>query len=250
MGCGRSSDRAVAESGISSATQIEKTIHRPRTTEVTKVELAEKFWSWSGDDYKVKTSKGETYLKVSGKVFTFRDKMILLDPDTDAKICMIQEKVIGESLNDRRTFQIFTYKQKDEGQTSTETDDGTAVYRYAVVHQKLWAVGNNWGDQYNMYNYVNNEQTEPPLFAAFRETWRWEWDSKVNVFKGDQIEKTSGQLEECDIVAKFGMFDKNWWDNTSMNNRYGIEMSKDMDPILQICMAIICDAMKDDAKKD
>merc|ERR1719498_1509619 len=152
-------------------------------------------------------------MKVSGKVMTVRDKMVFLDPKTDAKICMIQQKMIGESLNDKKTFQIFTYQPKDKDQESTETDDGVKVYRYAVVHQKAWQTGNNWGDQYNMYMYKGNEQAETPLFTAFRETWRWQWDSKVNVFKGDQVEKNKGDLEKCEIVSKFGMFDKSWWDN-------------------------------------
>lgn len=252
MGCGagRYADKPLAQTGQTSVSEMAKVIHHPRTTDTTKMELKQKFWSWSGDDYKVMDSTGKHYVKVSGKVFTVRDKMILLDPDTDAKICMIQEKILGDSMNDLKTFQIFTYKQKDEGQESTETDDGQPVYRYAVVHQKAWQTGNNWGDQYNMYYYDKNEKKEPPLFVAFRETWRWDWDSKVNVFKGDQVEQTKGDLEQCEIVAKFGMFDKNWWDNMSDNNRYGVEMTKDMDPILQCCMAIICDAMKDQDKKN
>lgn len=249
MGCcspGRYSDKPLAESGISSATEVDKVIHIPRTTATTKLELKQKFWSWSGGDYEVKDPTGKMYLKVQGKVLTIRDKMFLLDATTGAKICMLQEKFIGNSINDKRTFQIFTYKPKDPGQTSTETDDGTPVYRYAVVHEKAWNTGNNWGDQYNAYFYVNNEQKEPPLFSAFRETWRWEWDSKVNVFKGDQVLEKEGKLEECEVVAKFGMFDKSWWDNiTDDNNRYGIEMTKDMDPILNVSLAIICDAMKD-----
>merc|ERR1712232_1412040 len=110
------------------------------------------------------------------------------------------EKFIGESLNDAKTFQIFTYKPRDDGQESTETDDGVPVYRYAVVHEKAWNTGNNWGSQYNMYYYVKNEQQEQPLFVAFRETWRWDWDSKVNVFKGDQVNKSGGKLDECEIV--------------------------------------------------
>lgn len=251
MGCGaaRPSEAELAGSGTTSVTEVEKVIYHPRTTEVTKVELKEKFWSFSGNDYKVHDSTGKTYLKVSGKAVTLRDKMILLDPDTDAKVCMIQQKMIGDSINDKKSFQIFTYKPKDAGQASTETDDGTPVYRYAVVHQKAWTTGNNWGDQYNMYYYVKNEQKEPPLFAAYRETWRWDWDSKVNVFKGDQVSQTGGKLDQCDVVAKFGMFAKGWWDNiVDDNNRYGIEMTKDVDPVLQICMAIICDAMKDKDK--
>merc|ERR1712046_145331 len=136
------------------------------------------------------------------------------------------------SLNDKKTFQIFTYTPKEKDQKSTEKDDGQEVYRYAVVHQKVWPVGNNFGDQYSMYMYVNNEQKETPLFTAFRETWRWSWDQKVNVFKGDQVEKTKGKLDDCDLVSKFGVFDKDWWDNTASNNRYGIEMAKNVHPVL------------------
>merc|ERR1712232_915341 len=111
--------------------------------------------------------------------------------------------------------------------------------------------GNNFGSQYNMYNYDSktNEQEELALFAAFKETWRFQWDSKINVFKGDQVEKTHGKLDQCDMVAKFGMFDKDWYDNVGDgNNRWGIEITKDADPILHICMAIICDAIGDKEK--
>lgn len=238
----------MAVDAKTSVTEIEKVIGPPRVEGATKLELHEKFWSFSGDDYKVKDPSGKVYATVSGQVFTARDKMRLLDSN-DEKICMIQEKIIGESLNDRRSFQIFTYKPKDEGQESTETDDDVPVYRYAVVHEKAWQTGNNWGDQYNCYLYANNEQKEPPLFSAFRETWQWSWDSKVNVFKGDQVVKTNGNLAECEIVSKFGMFEKSWWDNLADgNNRYGIEMTTGCDPILHACLAVICDAMKDQEK--
>ena len=212
---------------------------------MTKLELKEKFWSWSGDDYQVKDPTGKAYVKVNGKVMNIRDKMVLLDPDTGAKICFIQQHFLGNSMNDKRSFQIFTYTPKDVGQESTEQEDGVPVYKYGVVHEKAWAVGNNFGDQYNLYLYLNNEQTEPPLFVAFRETWRWSWDSKVNVFKGDQVMKTDGKLDQCEMVSKFGMFDKTWWENTDGNNRYGIEMTKNVDPVLQVCLAVICDAMQD-----
>merc|ERR1711971_1134037 len=187
------------------------------------------------------------YLKVSGKVMTLRDKMVFLDPNTGEKICLLQKKYIGESLNDASTFQIFTYKPKDEGQESTETDDGQPVYRYAVVHFKHWQTGNNWGNQYDMHMYTKNERNATPLFSAYRETWRWSWDSKINVFKGDQVLEKNGKLDECDIVAKFGMFDKGWFDNIGDNNNlYGVEMTKGMDPILQVALAVICDAMKEE----
>lgn len=255
MGCGagRHSKRELADSGVSSATEVENVIHAPRTTDTLKLEMKQEFWSWSEGDYEVKDPTGKPYLKVSGKVMTVRDKMIFLDPATGEKMCMLQHKFLGESLNDKRTFQIFTYKPKDKGQESTETDDGVPVYRYAVVHEKAWQTGNNWGDQYNMYMYANNEQKEPPLFSAFRETWHWSWDSKINIFKGDQVLEKNGDLENCDMVAKFGMFAKGWFDNVGdNNNRYGIEMTAGMDPILQCALAVICDAMKakeEEAKK-
>jgi len=251
MGCGagRHADRDLAHSGVSSATEVENVISAPRTAGPLKLELQEKMFSFSGNDYEVRDPGGKPYLKVSGKVMCVRDKLILLDPKTGDKVCMLQKKFLGESLNDKHTFQVFTYEPKDQGQESTETDDGVKVYRYAVVHQKAWQTGNNWGDQYNMYMYKNNKQAETPLFTAFRETWRWQWDSKVNVFKGDQVAATNGELEQCDVCAKFGMFDKGWFNNTTdSNNLYGLEMTKDMDPVLQVSFAIIIDAMKDSEK--
>jgi len=249
MGCGagRHSHRQMADDGTTTVTEVDKVIHHPRTTDtITKLDLKQEFWSFSGGDYEVKDPSGKAYCTVEGKVFTARDKMHILDPTTKQKICMIQEKFIGDSLNDLDSMQIFTYTPKDAGQKSTESDNGVPVYRFAVVHHKAWQTGNNWGDQYNMYYYVDNEKKETPLFAAFRETWRWSWDSKVNVFKGDQVEKTNGKLDECEIVAKFGMFDKSWFDNIGDgNNRYGLEMTTGLDPILLMCLAVICDAMKE-----
>lgn len=253
MGCGagRHHERELVADGTSSETQVENVIAEERTTGITKLELKEKFFSFSGGDFEVKDPTGKAYIKVSGKVLTVRDKMVFLDPKTDKKICMLQKKIVPDSLNDKHTFQIFTYKPKDEGQASTETDDGEPVYRYAKVVEKAWQTGNNWGDQYNMYMYTNNEMCEKPLFSAFRETWRFHWDSKINVFKGDQVEEKRGKLTECDLVSKFGMFSKGWFDNVATgNNRYGIEMTKGMDPILQVAMAVICDAMKDQEKKN
>jgi len=173
--------------------------------------------------------------------------MVLQDPVTGSKICLIEEKFLPGSLNDSRIFQMFTYKPKDKGQESTERDEGTPVYRYAVVHENTWNIGNEWGKQYNSYLYENNQLQELPIFSAFRETWHWEWDSKVNVFKGDQVLEANGNLEECDVVAKFGTLGSNWRDRaTDDTNRYAIEMAKGMDPILNLCLAIICNAMMDE----
>jgi len=251
-GCSRPSERDVAQDGRSTVTPAyEKVIWpgAPRQDKLMKYQLKEQFWSFSGQDYMVKDNEGKDLFKVEGKTFTVRDKMILKSPKGDENMCMIQEKMIDESLNESKTFQIFTYKPNKEGQESTEKDDGVPVYRYATVANIIWNVGNNFGDQYNCYLYEDNDRSETPLFSAYRETWRWDWDSKVNVFKGDQVKKTNGDLEQCDICAKFGMFSKDWWDNAfEDNNLYGIETAPHVDPILLVSVAIICDAIKDKKK--
>lgn len=249
MGCGAgrySETKKLAEDGRSTVTpDYEKVIWIPRSDKEQKFMLKQNFWSWSGGDYMVKDNAGNDIFKVDGKVMTLRDKMILLAPDSGEKMCMIQEKMLDEKLNDKFTFQIFTYKPNQVSQESTEKDDGVAVYRYASIVQVHWQTGNNWGDQYNLHLYDGNDRKEPALFSAFRETWRWQWDSKVNVFKGDQVKEKDGKLEDCEMVAKFGMFNKDWWANlTDDNNVYGIEMSPHVDPILLVCLCICSDAMQ------
>jgi len=252
--CARPSEKALADDGRSSATpKYERVIwpDAPRQEKEMKYQLKEHFWTLGGDDYTVKDSEGKDLFKVESQILTFRDCMLMKSPKGDENICMIQEKLEDESFNESMTFQIFTYKPNTEGQESTEKQNGVPVYRYASVVSVLWNRGDNWGDQYNCYLYNGNERNEMPLFSAYRETWRWSWDSKVNVFKGDQIKETDGNLEKCDVVAKFGMFEKSWWANiTADNNVYGIEMSPHVDPILLVCFAIICDAIKDKKKRD
>jgi len=240
---GQFSARSLAEDAKTSVTEVEKVIAHPRVARVTKLELLDNFWSSSEDGFTATDPSGAKYMEVKMDDPEVREKIHLFDPKTGARICMLQEKVIGNSINDRCTFQIYTYEAKDEEQSWTETDDGVPVYRYAVIHQTDWKFGRDClGDQYDVHLYLNNMRKHPPLFSAFRETWHWEWDSKVYVFKGDQVDRTNGALDKCEIVSKFGVFDESWWGDATGLNRYGIEMATGCDPVLHACLAIACDA--------
>merc|ERR1712216_835307 len=90
----RHSQRELAEDGKTSVTPSDgRVISLPRTTGLTKYELKEKFWSWSGDDYKVKDSQGNVAFKIDGKAFKLRDRMVFLT-EANQPICVLREKII------------------------------------------------------------------------------------------------------------------------------------------------------------
>eukprot|EP00931_Biecheleriopsis_adriatica_P094412 TRINITY_DN68066_c0_g1_i1.p1 TRINITY_DN68066_c0_g1~~TRINITY_DN68066_c0_g1_i1.p1 ORF type:complete len:247 (+),score=49.60 TRINITY_DN68066_c0_g1_i1:89-742(+) len=215
MGCGASGPPEVVVSGdFSEAQSIDGKI----TTGNEAFLIKEKFFSWSGGDFDVKNNKDEVCYKVSGKVMTMRDKMVILDPQGN-KLCVIQKKL----LDIRETYQIFRYTPNKEGQESTEQDDGTPIYRFAVIEKDIVALT----PSFTYYLYQGN-------------------DDKVQMLHGSSVLmslKFKMPIKKDEkLVANVGATSLFQFD---VANTYAIEVGPGMDALGVICFAVACDEMRD-----
>jgi hypothetical protein len=116
--------------------------------------LKEKLFSWGGD-FSIKNEDGDTAFKVDGKVLTLRDKKVVYDGDQN-KLCVIQAKL----MSCRPEMQIFTYAPNQEGQKSTDDDEGTPIFRFATVIQDCWNCPKGMS-KWTYFAYVGNDDMIP-----------------------------------------------------------------------------------------
>lgn len=64
------------------------------TTDIIRLVVKEKIFSWSGDDFTVNDVTGKPYCKVKGKVMSMRDRIVITDLE-DKPICCLLEKVLS-----------------------------------------------------------------------------------------------------------------------------------------------------------
>lgn len=219
MGCGASSGggEQVVAGNFSASQSVDGKV----TTGNVAFRIHEDFFSWSGGDFDVKNNKGEVCYKVKGKVMTMRDKMVVLHPDGE-KVCVIQKKL----MDIRETFQIFRYKPNKEGQESTETDDGTPIYRFAVIEKDMVAVT----PSFTYYLYQGNDDKVQMLHGS-GEFFTLKF--KMPIKQDDKIVASVGQTSLFQLDEA---------------NTYDVEVGSGMDALGVICFAVACDEMR--KKKD
>ena len=81
--------------------------------------------TWGGD-YDIKDDKDNICYKVKGKVFTMRDVMTILDP-LGNPVCVLKAKM----MSCKPMYQLYKFEPNQEGQKSTEDEDGSPLYRFA-----------------------------------------------------------------------------------------------------------------------
>eukprot|EP00928_Gymnodinium_smaydae_P083917 TRINITY_DN67165_c0_g1_i1.p1 TRINITY_DN67165_c0_g1~~TRINITY_DN67165_c0_g1_i1.p1 ORF type:complete len:218 (-),score=48.20 TRINITY_DN67165_c0_g1_i1:181-834(-) len=215
MGCGASSAPPVVVSGgFTQAQSIDGKI----TTENVAFRIKEKFFSWSGGDFEVKNNKDEVCYKVMGKVMTMRDKMVIHDPQGN-KLCVIQKKL----LDIRETYQIFRYTPNQEGQESTEQDDGTDIYRFAVIEKDIVALT----PSFTYYLYKGNDEKVQVLHGS---SVLMSFTFKMPIKKDEKLVANVG------ATSLFQFPDA---------NTYAVEVGPGMDALGVICFAVVCDEMRE-----
>ena len=98
--------------------------------------VKEKFFSWSGDDFKLKHyPTGDALgngLKIKGKVFALRDQMTLLDGNGRMVAVLLRKfQVIGQ------TFKVYVANPVYDGQppSSQKYENGQALYTYCEIRR-------------------------------------------------------------------------------------------------------------------
>lgn len=186
----------------------------PSTTGPTVILVKEKFFSWSGDDFKIKTFPSRepfgNGLKVKGKVFAIRDQMALVDGDNNlVAVCLRKFEVIGQ------TFKIYVPKSvlKDQ-QPSKQDYNGKKLYTYAEVRRV----------PLSMSQEVIMEGRAAPEFVITRAGSMWPKQRLIKK-KGKPATLMQGGT---------------WGERF---NSYKITVNPGIDPCLMICVAAICDEM-------
>ena len=106
----------------------------PSTSEPCILYVKEKFFSWSGDDFSIKTQGGGILgngLKVKGKAFAFRDQMALVDGNKKlVGVCLRKFQLMGQ------TFKVYVPNPVLKGQKPSANDyNGQKLYGYCEVER-------------------------------------------------------------------------------------------------------------------
>lgn len=224
MGCAGSTP--VVLTGLDGRFTPEQAVGGTVTDAPTALIVKQKFFSWTGDDFKVVDQAGAVRFIVKGKVLSIRDKMVITDHEGN-KVAMLQQKL----LSLRKTFVVYTYKPNCEGQESTEDDAGTPVYRFAQVEKALLALT----PEFYWKLYKGNEPEESSKLLAkvqmsIAGLTKFKMDIKVPG-EGGTVLGTCGQSSMIQLEQM---------------STYVLEVAKGMDLLGMLCLAVAVDDMKDD----
>ena len=182
---------------------------------MTQLLVREKMFSWSGDDFRIKTLDGQLYqggVYVKGKVFGIRDQMTVMDPLDATKplaVCLRKFEFIGQ------TFKIYTLDPLFEGQRpSDRTYSNRPLYTYAKVERVPFA-------KRQQVTFANQST---PSVVITRRGWFPKTRTVTN-HRGQQLALMEG-----------GTFDVRW-------NTYKLTVRPGIDPLLIVCLTAICDEM-------
>ena len=121
-------------------------------------------------------------------------------------------------------MQIFTYAPNQEGQKSTDDDEGTPIFRFATVIQDCFNCPKQL-PKWTYYGYVGNEDMVP-------------------LYRG--VQKCTCGFTMCitnmqgEVVGKVGQTSIFQFED---GQTYGVEVAKGQDPLGLVAFGIICDTL-------
>ena len=181
--------------------------------------VKEKLFSWSGDSFKIKLRDGRSLgngLAINGKVWAFRDQMVLLDTvhNTPVAVCLRKFEVF------KQTFKIYTTYPNFPGQTPSDRKlNGTALFTYARVERIPLST--------KQLVFLEAGKSENPSYTIVRAGSLWP--------KKRTIHKNGHPA----ALLQGGTWEGNW-------NSYLITIAPGIDPCLMVCLSAICDEMDED----
>ncbi len=186
----------------------------PSTAGPTVIVVKEKFFSWSGDDFKIKKYPSRepfgNELKVRGKVFAMRGQMALLDGDDNVvAVCLRKFEVVGQ------TFKIYVPKPVLKDQKPSKHDyKGQKLYTYCEVKRVPMSYSQE----------VIMEGRGTPEFVITR---------AGSIWPKTRLVKKKGKPA---TLMEGGTWGGNF-------NSYKMTCNPGIDPCLMICVTVICDEM-------
>ena len=185
--------------------------------------VREKLFSWSGDSFKIKKRDGRPFgnnLFIRGKVFAFRDQMVLEDGMTGEPIaiCLRKFEMIGQ------TFKIYTTQPNFPGQRpSDRKHNNTPLYTYARVERVPFSTE----QRVFMEQAHQHSSQQLPSYTVNRAGSMWPKKRTV---------RRQGQPA---AFMEGGTWEGNW-------NSYLITVAPGIDACLMLCLSAICDEMDED----
>lgn len=186
---------------------------------VLKLAVKEKMFSWSGDNFKIKTADGTEFLQITGRVFTMRDRMVLYSA-AGAPLAVIMRMMFTIVP----AFYIYAFKPRVQGQReSGEVEDNRPLYSWAMVEKEVCTCMQK---RYTLHMAVGNDNFRPAYTA----------ETPGGMTPGFTVQK--GGKGCCHVDRE--MFQ---WEFANM---YAVTISPGIDPALMVCFTAIQDEMKEE----
>jgi uncharacterized protein YxjI len=212
-----------ATGGLSASQSIDGQI----TQSTTALQLQEKFLSWTGDDFEIKTPDGTVLYKVDGKtklVGVDRDQMIVSDA-SGTPVCVIQKKLAAV----RATYSIFAFNPNQSDQEPEGDIEGRAFYKFAQVNKQL--IG-------RQYNYYFCKGDEPNDVESFILQPKFGFGFQANIYIAD------GEGEKSDdVVATIGQAGLFQMESA---NTYAINVAPGMDLLGMLAFSVVVDKIREE----
>ena len=179
--------------------------------------VRENLFSWSGNDFKIKTREGAPFgnnLKMQGKVLACRDQMVLLlnGNNVPVAVCLRKFERFGQN------FSICSTRPLYPGQSPSD-------HKY---------------NQYVLYTYAKVERVP--------------FSTEQQVTIGDEsspsytVHRARGVWPKKRVVERHGhpaaLMEGGTWEGNQ--NSYLLTISPGIDPCLIVCLTAICDEMDED----
>jgi len=132
------------------------------TEKVTTLAIKQKLLSLTGQSMDIKAKDGTLFAKIDGKIWSIRDRAVIMDADGKPACCIIS-KIFAMSP----TYFVYAYKPYFDGQKPTgEKQDGKDLYAWAKIWKRLVAIT----DEFNICMAVGDDEYQAPESGLFKAT--------------------------------------------------------------------------------
>lgn len=186
--------------------------------------IRQKLLSLTGQSMNINDKDGNTIAKIDGKVWSLRDRAVILGFDGEPACCIV-EKVLSMSP----TYFVYSFKPYYKGQQPTgEKQDGKDLYAWAKIWHRLMSIT----EEYTVCMAVGNDEYQKPESGLFKAKAPSMTSPKLQVWQDGK----GCALVERKVIDFGELIDINGWQLT---------VAKGVDPILMIALISVKDKVKD-----
>jgi len=194
------------------------------TDKVTTLAIKQKLLSLTGQSMDIKDKDGCLVAKIDGKIWSLRDRAVILDADGQPACCIIQKM-----LSMSPSYFVYAFKPYFDGQKPTgEKQDGKDLYAWAKIWKRLVSIT----DEFNICMAVGDDEYQAPEHGLFKAVAPSMTSPKLQVSKDGR----GCALVERKVIDFGELIDINGWT---------LIIAKGIDPILMIALISVKDAIQD-----